>query len=48
MNYGYTEDESRMVIEAVVDNCLGHEEFVKFLKQKGITQSYQVAVDLVV
>lgn len=40
MHYGYTREESELVIECVVDNCFTHEDFVKFLKEKGISQSY--------
>ena len=40
IHYGFTREESTMVLEAVIDNCMTHEDFVKFLKEKGITQFY--------
>lgn len=42
MHYGYTQEEASMVIEAVFYNCYSHEDFVEFLKEKGISKNYQV------
>lgn len=38
IDYGYSEEESKFVIEVVADNCCNHEEFVKILKEKGVSQ----------
>jgi hypothetical protein len=44
MQYGYTREESQLVIEAVYDNCCTHEDFIKILKAIGVTEQYS-AVD---
>jgi hypothetical protein len=45
MHYGYTKEEATLVLEAVVDNCFAHEDFFKFLKEKGISESYPIPID---
>lgn len=45
MQYGYTKKEAELVIEAVYDNCCTHEDFVKILKEIGVTENYS-PVDL--
>jgi Zn-finger nucleic acid-binding protein len=46
MRYDYTKDEAQFVLEAVYDNCCTHEDFIKILKEKGISQAYPTPVDL--
>ena len=40
MNYGYTRDESELVLVSVYDNCCSHEDFIKILKEKGVSEKY--------
>jgi hypothetical protein len=35
MHYGFTYDESKFVIEAVIDNCFSHEDFSEMLNKHG-------------
>ena len=46
VQYGYKHEEALLVITFVVENCLNHEEFVKALTNLGISNQYQICVDL--
>jgi hypothetical protein len=46
MQYGYTKEEAQLVLEAVVDNCFTHEDFVKLLKELGVSELYPIPVDV--
>ena len=35
MQYGYSYDESKFVIEAIIDNCFSHEDFFELLNKNG-------------
>jgi ribosomal protein L37AE/L43A len=46
MQYGYTMDEAKLVLEAVYDNCFTHEDFVKLLNELKISKVYQASIDV--
>ena len=46
MQYGYTREESEFVLQAVYDNCFTHEDFIKLLKEKGVSQDCPITVDV--
>lgn len=43
---GYHPAEADLVLEHVVDGCCTHEEFFRILKEKGVSEDYEICLDL--
>lgn len=45
VSYGFREDEAKTAVDFVFENCYSHEEYVRALKEMGVSQVYQIQDD---
>jgi len=46
VQFGYSIEEATLVIKLVADGCYSHEEFRDYLKEQGVSNTWQNCIDL--